>query len=576
MKPTYKDLQQRIAELELALTTRLHEHEALYKTLVENLPLAIAIFDKTGKILYANEMTEIFLRQEKGSVTGKTAHQVYPKETADDMVKLIRQVIKTQKPINVERSLKIFGKSMHLKVTRQPLFNENGKVTSVFAIGEDITAQKRQLQLLNIQHQIDSLSNVSGDLKSSLDLVFHNLMQIEWIDNGGIYLLNDSKDAFELIYSTGFKEKSLSKVSYLPVSGDHARILLKRIPRYVSESGFMEQTRTDMIAEGLKSAAVIPLVYRDEVIGALNLGSRKASGIDEFDKEVIESIASRLANLIMLVKTQIKLDLSNSELNTKLHELSIKQQMLIQKSRLESLGELSAGLAHEINQPLSVISLVMENIQYKFEKKEVSENYLVSKFITITQNINKIRNLIAHVRLFSRDQGSIMFERVDVNQVILSALSMVESQMKNNQIILITELHKDIGNTVGNPSRFEQVMLNLLSNARDALVEKEKKTMSGIQSKEIRITTSKVKDLIFIRVWDNGTGISEANLDKIFNPFFTTKTDGRGTGLGLPIVYGIITEMKGNITARSKEGEFTEITFTLPHYKKMLKKNDNL
>ncbi len=148
MKPTYKELQQRIAELERALTTRTQEQEAVYKTLVERLPLAIAIFDKNGKILYANEITENFLRLEKGSLAGKTAHQVYPKETADDMVKLIRHVFKTGQPLNVDRKLILFGQSMHLKVRRQPLFNERGEVTSVLAIGQNVTEQTRQMQLL--------------------------------------------------------------------------------------------------------------------------------------------------------------------------------------------------------------------------------------------------------------------------------------------------------------------------------------------------------------------------------------------------------------------------------------------
>jgi signal transduction histidine kinase len=434
---------------------------------------------------------------------------------------------------------------------------------------EQALANSPRLQLMNIQQQIDSVSNIRSDLKSSLALAFKYLIQINWVDCGGIYILNANKKAFELAYSAGLSDKFVKLVSTVPLTDTFARYLLEKTPLYISEPDFAEELRKEMTDEGLKSEAVIPLVYKDKVIGALNLGSRNISQIDEFDKKIIESIAARLANLIMLVKTQNKLDTTNRELKTKLQEISIKQQMLIQKSRLESLGEMSAGLAHEINQPLSVISLVLENIQYKFEQKMASEDYLANKFLTITQNINKIKDLIDHVRIFSRDQGTLMFERVDVNHVILNALSMIESQLKSFQIKTIPDLGIDIGYTIGNPSRFEQVMLNLLSNARDALVEKENKSITGGRSKEIRISTSKQKDQIFVRVWDNGSGISPENLDKIFNPFFTTKTEGRGTGLGLPIVYGIITEMKGKITARSIEGEFTEMIVTLPHYKKM-------
>jgi PAS domain S-box-containing protein len=592
MKPTYEDLQQKISDLEQILANCMKEQagvgslqeqnrlseaewkgqESLYKTLIDNLPLAIAIFDKNGKILYANENTENFLRQEKGSLTGKTAHQVYPKEIADDMVYLIRQVIKTRQPLNVDRNLTMFGLSMHLRVTRQPLFNGSGEVTRVLTIGEDITLQQRQLHLLDIQHEIDSLSNLSANLQSSLKLAFQSLMRVDWVDGGGIYLFDDDKKYLRLVFSAGLSKEYTRQVSVYSNKDLPAKIVRMGKAIYANITEFLEPIRDVLKKEKLTFTVAIPLIYEKKVIGSLNLGSRSVDQIAPSDRLIIESIANRLANLISLVKTREKLYSSNRMLNKSLHEIEEKQQMLIQKSRLESLGELSAGLAHEINQPLSVISLVMENIIYKFEKKAVSEDYMVSKFNTITQNINKIRELIDHVRLFSRDQGSIMFERVDVNQVILRALSMVESQMKDNQITLFTELNEDLGNTVGNPSRFEQVMLNLLSNARDALVEKEKKSKTGIRSKEIRISTSMEKDQIFVRVWDSGAGISSLNIDKIFNPFFTTKTEGRGTGLGLPIVYGIITEMKGKITAQSIEGEFTEIIVTLPRYKKNVEK----
>jgi PAS domain S-box-containing protein len=546
--------------------------DAIYKALVENMPLAIIIFDENGKILFVNENTEKLFNLEKGSMLGKTVHQVFPAETADDQVKLIRQVYETGKPVNTDRNMVWQGKMMNFKVTRQPLFNEKKQVISVLGIAQNITERKRQQKLLNIQRHIDSISNVSNDLKSSLDIVFQYLLKVEWIDCGGVYILNENKDAFELTYSEGLSEKFVGLVSYVPMSDIFTRYLLTKIPLYISEPDFAEQIKQDMIDEGLKAEAVIPLVYQDEVIGSLNLGSRSAKKIDEFDKKIVESIAYRLANLIMLVKTRMQLDRSNNELNNKLQELNIKQQLLIQKSRLESLGELSAGLAHEINQPLSVVSLAMENIQYKLGKKAASEEYLLGKIQTINNNINKIRELIDHVRIFSRDQGTILYEQVDVNLVIRNALSMIESQLRSRNIKVVTDLSTDLGFTVGNPSRFEQVILNLLSNSRDALGEKDSKSSLDNMSKEIRIKTFSENNRIFMQVWDNGSGISEKNLDKIFNPFFTTKSEGLGTGLGLPIVYGIIGEMNGEINVRTDDGKFTEISIDLPQYENKVEK----
>jgi PAS domain S-box-containing protein len=549
------------------------EQDNIHKALVENLPAAIIIFDKNGKILFANENTENLFFQQKGSMTGKTVHQVFPKDTADDQVKAIRQVFETGMPVNYDRNINWQGQMMNFKVTRHPIFDEKRNVTGVLGIAENITDKKRQQKLLSIQRQIDSIGNISNNLHSSLDLVFQNIMKIDWIDCGGIYILNEARDAFELEYSAGLSDKFVRLIHHVGMTDIFAKLLLKKMPMYISEPDFADPLKQDMIDEGLKVEAIIPMVYQNEVIGALNLGSRTHSNIDEFNKKIVESIAFRLANLIMLVKTRVQLDRSNSELNTKLQELNVKQQMLIQKSRLESLGELSAGLAHEINQPLSVVSLAMENIQYKLEKKAASAEYLMSKILTINQNVKKIRELIDHVRLFSRDQGTILFEQIDVNQVVRNALSMIESQLKNRNIIVTTDLAKDLGFTVGNPSRFEQVILNLLSNSRDALGEKEKKATLGSPSNEIRIKTFSEHNRIVAQVWDNGNGISEKNLDKIFNPFFTTKPEGQGTGLGLPIVYGIISEMNGEISVRTDEGKFTEISIFLPEYENKVEKN---
>jgi signal transduction histidine kinase len=433
-------------------------------------------------------------------------------------------------------------------------------------IGKNTTDQKWNEKLLNIQHQIDSLSNLSTNLQSSLKKAFQNLLQVDWIDVGGIYLFDEDRKNLRLIFSTGLSKVYKRLVSIYTSKEMPSKVVLKGEPMYASMGEFFEPLKDAMIREGLTLIVVIPLIYKNKVIGSLNLGSRQIDYVSQQDRLFVESVASRLANLIMLVKTQIQLDKSNFELNTRLQEIEVKQQMLIQKSRLESLGELSAGLAHEINQPLTVISLVMENINHRIEQNQASGNYITGKLATISQNLNKIKTLIDHVRIFSRDQGNITFERVDINHVITNALSMVESQLKNNQIIVTTGLSEDIGYTIGNPVRFEQVILNLISNSKDALEEKKKKSISLNQSREIRITTLKQKNRAIVRIWDNGAGISDANIDKIFNPFFTTKTEGQGTGLGLPIVYGIVGEMKGIISVRTEEGQFTEITINLPLY----------
>ncbi|NTV84486.1 MAG: GAF domain-containing protein, partial [Bacteroidales bacterium] len=417
-----------------------------------------------------------------------------------------------------------------------------------------------------------SLQSIGETFDESLHILFDNLFQLDWVDAGGLYLVNNEKETLELIYHKGLSEEFIKSTAVYSLKSSNAEIAFKGVPRYVTMDNYLSSTKENVSTEQISFIASLPLVYRDKVLGLLNLASRKVTDIDQADRQAIEMIAVKVANLLELIKTRKELDRSNNELNKKLEELGINQQLLLQKSRLESLGELSAGLAHEINQPLSVISLAMENVNYKLDQKAATEEYLNKKFNTITQNINKIRELIDHVRIFSRDQGAIMFERVDVNNVISNALSMINSQLRHHRIQITTELEQNLGYTMGNPSRLEQVLLNLFSNARDALEEKEKQAGNEGMKMEILISTFIESDKIVIKVRDNGSGISPENLNRIFNPFFTTKSVGHGTGLGLPIVYGIIREMKGEIMAKSDEGHFTEISISLPWYENNVEK----
>lgn len=548
------------------------EQGNLYKTLIVNLPLIISIYDINGTFIYANEVTDKFFRMNTGGVTGKNFREIFPEEVANEQYKNLQKILKTGQSTNVESRFRLHGSMHYIKSTHQPLFNEQGEITSVLVIGQNVTEQERQAELLKIQHSIDSLQSISETFEGSLKILFDKLFELDWLDGGGIYLADYETKTLKLVYHRGLTDEFIKIVFNYPFDSENARSVLDKKPRYSNVKSFMVSSTNIFAKEELTFIVVLPLVFEGRVLGSINLASKTVTDIDEIDRQALETISLKIANLVELIQTQNELDNTNKMLVAKVDELNIKQNLLIQKSRLESLGELLAGLAHEINQPLSVISLAMENINYKLGQNAASEEYLSGKFSTINQNINKIRVLIDHVRLFSRDQESIMFERVDVNKVIMNAMSMMESQLMHHRIKVITDLCKNMGYTLGNPSRLEQVILNLLSNARDALNEKENQKLPGNLTKEIRITTLCEKDRVMIIFRDDGSGISSGNLDKIFDPFFTTKTQGQGTGLGLPIVYGIIREMKGEITVRSEEGFYTEISISLPHYKNIVEK----
>lgn len=239
-----------------------------------------------------------------------------------------------------------------------------------------------------------------------------------------------------------------------------------------------------------------------------------------------------------------------------------QEQLLIQKSKLESLGRMAAGIAHEINQPLGMINLAVQNLFNKLQSKQADAKYIDEKGESIRQNIDRISKIIEHIRLFSRDQQAIPLEAVDVCRTIGDALSMTEIQCKNQNITISRELSDIPLVILGNKYRLEQVILNLISNAKDALDDRYD---YYDDRKEITVRCSRSGAKAIIEIEDNGSGIEEDALSHIFDPFFTTKSENRGTGLGLSICYGIVKDMQGSIECSSQRevGTVMRLSFNL-------------
>lgn len=239
-------------------------------------------------------------------------------------------------------------------------------------------------------------------------------------------------------------------------------------------------------------------------------------------------------------------------------ELKKKQEAVIaQAERIKSLSNVSAGLAHEINQPLLGISLLTENLRSMVAKGHISNEVLERKTELILENVKRINKLIEHVRTFSNEQAQKQIEIFDINDSIRSALMLVGTQYKSSKISIRTNLSDYPLFVRGNRYQFEQIVLNFLSNSKDALQTKE-------DNPTIDCTTALIQNEIIFTVADNGVGINKDILDSVFDPFYTTKSVSAGTGLGLSISYGIVEQMGGKIIIESEEGSWTKISVKFP------------
>jgi histidine kinase len=230
------------------------------------------------------------------------------------------------------------------------------------------------------------------------------------------------------------------------------------------------------------------------------------------------------------------------------------EQQLIQASKMSTLGEMATGVAHELNQPLSVIKTSSSFIIKKVRKNEtIKDEILKTLAEEIDSHVDRASKIINHMREFGR-KSDIKKETVLVNEPLEKALEIFSQQLKLREINVVKELEKDLPPILADPNRLEQVFINLLINARDAIEEKTDKANQEGKPKEIFLKTAFKKGMVTIEVKDTGVGIPKSILDKIFEPFFTTKKVVQGTGLGLSISYGIIQDYGGHIRAESREG----------------------
>lgn len=232
------------------------------------------------------------------------------------------------------------------------------------------------------------------------------------------------------------------------------------------------------------------------------------------------------------------------------------EAQVIQASKLATLGEMATSVAHELNQPLNVIRMASENVIRKLNKGSMDKEYLQAKLQRISAQTERAAAIIDHMRMFGRkalEPPSLL----DPREMVLGALALVGEQLRLSEITIETSLPKDCSMITGHKVQVEQVLLNLLTNARDAILEVENNPSKWIKLEVV----DESGDALKIIVSDSGGGIPDKMIGRIFEPFYTTKEMGKGTGLGLSVSYGIIHDMGGSIEATNlQHGACFEIT----------------
>ena len=239
-------------------------------------------------------------------------------------------------------------------------------------------------------------------------------------------------------------------------------------------------------------------------------------------------------------------------------QLKRAQAQLLQSAKLASIGSMSAGLAHELNQPLGVISIVNEQIGRMLATGDIDSERLTQLRGKITKQIDRAARITENLRIFSRQNVASERHPVDINWVIHESLVLPEQMLADGGVVLELDLAENLPTVSCDFVQIGQVLANLVSNACHAVQIRPQ------GERHVRIASDLRRGRVCVSVQDNGAGIAESIMGQIFDPFFTTKSPDEGTGLGLSICYGLVREHSGELRCESVEGEGACFVICLP------------
>jgi PAS domain S-box-containing protein len=311
---------------------------------------------------------------------------------------------------------------------------------------------------------------------------------------------------------------------------------------------FVENVFDDSFARNLDNILGKSKWHLTEIRNAYKLHTYDAAG-----RSLILNVAVAPLRSVSNQQTGAIIVLENVSSRVKLEET------LQQSEKLSSIGLLAAGVAHEVNTPLTGVSSYTQMLMGMIPETD-PKHALLQK---MQRQTDRASNIVGNLLNFSRTGNATEFTEIDVNKLLNDTLQLLEPQMRKSNIVISKNYSEHSPQILGNSGKLQQVFTNLILNARDAII-------GGGSISLTTVTTEKGE--VIINVTDTGEGIPAENLKKVFDPFFTTKGVGNGTGLGLAVSYGIVQEHGGSIEAFSANGDGTTFRLIFPPLKKDLQR----
>jgi signal transduction histidine kinase len=443
--------------------------------------------------------------------------------------------------------------------------------------------------------ELQALGEVSQAVNSTLDLetvlttIVGRAVQLSRTDAGTIYVFDEARQAFRLHATYGMSDVMIAAITDQHLGLGDSNIgtaTTQRKPVQVPDIRNQPSPVNEIILrEGYRGILIIPLLRPDHIVGALVVRRKTPGEFPQSTIELLQTFADQSVVAIQNARLFESVEARTRELAKSLEDLRTTQDRLVQTQKLASLGQLTAGIAHEIKNPLNFVNnfsgvsvelidelrqaLAGANLDSKL-RTEISEiaDTLQGNLDKVVQHGKRADAIVKNMLLHSRE-GSGEHRLVDINALVEESLNLAyhgaRAEKQGFNITMEQSLDPAAGQADLFPQDVTRVLLNLISNGFYAATRRKAQAGNDSYEPTLAASTKSLGDRVEIRIRDNGTGIPPEVKEKIFNPFFTTKPAGEGTGLGLSICHDIIVKQHGgSIEVDTEPGEFTEIRVILP------------
>jgi two-component system, NtrC family, sensor kinase len=593
----------------------LAQSEGLFRGIIENANDLFFIVNAQDEFTYISPQMTSLLGYELDEIRDKPFTSLVHPDDLQICIEASNNIFITgEKQSGVEyRVIYKDGTWRHHLSNISPLIDKQGNITGLVGIARDVSNQKmseKALQefALQLQQQAEReklLNHITSQIRSSLDFnailtptmeKIRDFLQIE-LCNFVWYFHGKPEDSWEVINESRHPDLP-STIGRYPaeIMGALPQKLLRQEILRIDDVDKVEdlQWQNFVRSLGFKSVLSIPLQIRFGLIGTITCCSQQHRHWKDDEIELLQAVMEQLAIALNQTELYNQTQTKAIELEQAFKSLQHTQTQLVQSEKMSSLGKMVAGIAHEINNPvtfihgnlthaecyvkdiLNLLNLYKcydPNIEeiIKTEIEKIDLEFLIEDLSKLFESMKtgtaRIREIVLSLRTFSRlDEAEL--KTVNIHEGIDSALLILEHRLKStNQrpVITINKNYTNLPNIDCFAGDLNQVLMNIFNNAIDALEETFTQNQQ-CKNPIVWVKTEKIDDnQIAIRISDNGIGISPSVKPRIFDPFFTTKPVGKGTGMGLATSYQIITEKHGGkLDCNSNPGEGTEFIITIP------------